>query len=83
MDVGIRDLRNNLSRYLDEVRAGAEITVTDRGAAIAKIVPTGKRTLDELVDAGIVVRASHPKHRPERLVQARGSVSEFIADQRR
>ncbi len=83
VDVGIRELRNNLSRYLDEVRAGTEITVTDRGTAIAKIVPTGTRTLDALIAEGIVTRPTRPKNRPERLVAAKGPVSEFVAEQRR
>ena len=29
MEVGVRDLRNNLSRYLDRVRSGEEVVVTD------------------------------------------------------
>ena len=35
--VGIRELRDGLSRYLAEVRAGR--TVTDHGRPIARIVP--------------------------------------------
>ena len=35
----IADLRNRLTRYLHEVRAGEEIVVRDRQRPIAKIVP--------------------------------------------
>ena len=35
----IADLRNRLTRYLREVRAGEEIVVRDRQRPIAKIVP--------------------------------------------
>jgi prevent-host-death family protein len=35
----IADLRNHLTRYLKEVRAGGEIIVRDRQRPIAKIVP--------------------------------------------
>ena len=35
MEVGIRELKNHLSRYLDHVRDGDEVVVTDRGRAIA------------------------------------------------
>jgi prevent-host-death family protein len=35
----IGELRNNLSRYLDRVRAGETITVLDRNQPIAQIVP--------------------------------------------
>jgi prevent-host-death family protein len=39
----IADLKNNLSRYLDQVRRGAEITVLDRDTPIARIVPFAPR----------------------------------------
>lgn len=37
--VGVRDLRDHLSRYLAEVKAGRSIVVTDHGAVIGTIVP--------------------------------------------
>ena len=39
LTVGVRDLRDHLSRYLDEVKAGRSVTVTDHGTVIATIVP--------------------------------------------
>jgi prevent-host-death family protein len=39
-EVGIRELRNALSRYLDRVREGETIIVTDRGRPVARIIPT-------------------------------------------
>jgi prevent-host-death family protein len=36
--VGVRELRNNLSRYLDRVHAGEEVIVTDHGRAVARVV---------------------------------------------
>lgn len=41
MEVGIRELRDNLSRYLDRVRGGEEVVVTDRGHAVARVLPIG------------------------------------------
>lgn len=38
MKVGVRELRNNLGRYLDRARAGDELVVTDHGREIAKVV---------------------------------------------
>jgi len=38
--IGIRELRNRLSYFVDRVRKGEQITVTDRGRAVAVIVPT-------------------------------------------
>jgi prevent-host-death family protein len=37
--VGIRELKANLSAYLRRVQAGQRVTVTDRGRAIAALVP--------------------------------------------
>jgi prevent-host-death family protein len=39
--VGVRKLRDGLSSYLERVRAGETIEVTDRGETIARIVPAG------------------------------------------
>ena len=36
--VGIKDLKNQLSRYLSVVKKGEEILITDRGKVIARIV---------------------------------------------
>jgi prevent-host-death family protein len=38
-EVGVRRLRDGLSRYLERVRAGETIVVTDRGEPVARIVP--------------------------------------------
>lgn len=48
----IADLRNRLTQYLREVRAGEEIIVRDRQRPIAKIVPF---TVDDADDAALVV----------------------------
>ncbi|HEV2768732.1 MAG TPA: type II toxin-antitoxin system prevent-host-death family antitoxin [Solirubrobacteraceae bacterium] len=39
--VGVRELRQNLSRYLDRVKAGADLEVTERGRVVARLVPAG------------------------------------------
>src|SRR5512132_2259071 len=36
---GLREIRQNLSALLDEVRKGHEIIITDRGRPVAKLVP--------------------------------------------
>jgi prevent-host-death family protein len=36
---GIRELRQHLSRYVERVKAGASIEVTERGRAVARLVP--------------------------------------------
>jgi prevent-host-death family protein len=41
--VGIRELRQNLSRYIDRVKAGESLTVTERGREVARITPSGPK----------------------------------------
>jgi prevent-host-death family protein len=85
MEVGIRQLRNHLSDYLDRVREGDEVVVTDRGAAVARIVPIeGGRTLDRLIAEGLVSpTAKTDRMGPKGRIRANGSVSDLVADQRR
>ena len=42
MKVNIGVLKNDLSKYLHQVRDGQEITITDRNEPFAKIVPFGR-----------------------------------------
>ncbi|RDI75572.1 phd-fam: prevent-host-death-type protein [Gaiella occulta] len=82
MEVGIRALRADLSRWLKLVEAGEEIVVTDRGKPVAKITPAnGRSKLDELIARGLV----HPAPRPvrEKLpppIEAKGTVSDLVRD---
>lgn len=39
--VGVRELRQNLSRYLAEVKEGESFLVTERGREVAKLLPSG------------------------------------------
>lgn len=85
MEAGIRELRNNLSRYVERARGGEEIVVTDRGEAVARLVPLDQpRVLDRLITAGLVEPApKRRRSRPRRRVTSSGLVSELVADQRR
>jgi prevent-host-death family protein len=84
--VGVRQLRENLSAYLDRVKAGEELVVTERGKRVARIV--GPSKLDQLVNEGRVRPATKPKKpiRKEDLIQIDGPPwpSEMIiADRKR
>lgn len=84
-EAGIRDLRDHLSRYLARVQAGEELTVTDRGRPVARLVPVdSENTFDRLVADGLVVpAATHGRRRPRTRVTAAGPVSDLVAEQRR
>jgi prevent-host-death family protein len=43
MKAGVAELKARLSLYLERVKAGHEVVVTDRGLAVAKIVPLAAR----------------------------------------
>ncbi len=83
--VGVRALKNALSRYLAAVRDGQELIVTEHGRPIARITPVS-RSLDRLAElvAEGKVRPARPGPRPSptpRTVQ--GTVSDLVPEQRR
>lgn len=48
--VGVRELKNRLSRYLKRVQRGEEILVTERGRSVARIVPAEASSLKEAME---------------------------------
>jgi prevent-host-death family protein len=84
-EVGVRELRDHLSAWLDEVQDGVELVVTERGRPIARIVPTtGQTWLDELVAAGLVTLPERELDPSSfRRVHAKGDLLEFVLEQRR
>jgi prevent-host-death family protein len=94
VEVGIRELRLNLSRYVARVRdGGAEVIVTDRGRPVARLGPVDdeQREVDEvferLVREGVIIPGHRRRKRPlPPLVDAsevHGSVSELLLEDRR
>jgi len=87
--VGIRELKNDLSRWVARARGGDEIVVTDRGAPVARLVPVvGEDPLEALIATGLIERAprSAPRLRPRPRVRLRGrgpSMADYVARQRR
>jgi prevent-host-death family protein len=87
MKVGVRELRNNLSRYLERVHGGAEVVVTEHGRAIAKVVPIGDvgptSSLDRLIQEGLASPAmSARRWAPTQRIAASAPVSDLVAEQR-
>jgi prevent-host-death family protein len=61
MEIGIRELKDNLSRYIRRVEAGQRIAVTAHGRVVAQLVPTASAARnspgsrwDGLIAAGIL-----------------------------
>lgn len=86
--VGVRELRQNLSRYLVEVKAGQSYVVTERGREVARLTPSGPSDspLARLVaergatmpGADLVGLSRHSRRRP-----ASGPPSEKILEELR
>ena len=57
---GIRELKDNLSRYIRRVEAGERVAITAHGRVVAELVPPGARAkgtpsrFDELVASGVI-----------------------------
>ena len=85
MDVGVRDLRDNLSKHLARVRGGETLTVTDHGKPVARLIPLeGRSTLERLIAEGRVTPAKRKKRPSREPVDIGDSiVSDLVADQRR
>lgn len=83
--MGVRELRDHLSRWIDEVRAGDEVVVTDRGRPVARIVRTsGDTRLEELIAAGVVTPPENEMDASSfGRVRTRGDIMEFVFEQRR
>ena len=65
--VGVRELRQNLSRYLDRVKAGEALDVTERGRLVARLSPAADRS-DAYAAAASRFGASIPAARLEEAI---------------
>ena len=88
LQVGIKELRDGLSRYLDRVREGGTITVTDHGGRSPD--PSGgaarpayeQMKLDGRITPARVPKGTTPLPEPVETTDG-GSLMEFIDEQRR
>jgi prevent-host-death family protein len=85
MDVGVRELKQRLSRYLARVARGETIRVTDRGVPKAILAPLpGKARLEEGIGQGWISAPRGKVAAPARVRRARASVrvEEALAEDR-
>jgi prevent-host-death family protein len=52
--IGVRELRQHASRYLERVAGGESLEVTDRGRVVAHLVPVRTDVWEDLVASGRV-----------------------------
>jgi len=85
-EVGVRELHDHLSRYIQHVAAGAEVTVTMRGRPVARLAPIGREDpLADLRARGLLQEPRAPRVQAtgRDRIEASGSVSDLVAEQRR
>jgi prevent-host-death family protein len=85
-EVGVRELHDRLSRYVQHVQDGAEVVVTMRGRRVARLVPVDE--IDPLADLrarGLVHEPAAPRNARARRARLKAAepVSDLVADQRR
>jgi prevent-host-death family protein len=85
ISVGIKELKEKLSGYVDKVRHGEEIVVTDRGKEIALVIPISRErsAVKQLAGSG---RAAWTGGKPVGVKGIRakgGSIAKTILEDRR
>jgi prevent-host-death family protein len=85
---GIRELKNNLSRFIRRIEAGERIAITAHGRVVAELIPPASATkrrassgIDELVAAGVIrspVEAGDPTEDWPNVRLPRGTAAELI-----
>ena len=91
ISAGIKELKNNLSRYLSLVKKGEDILITERGKAIARIVQENSKSrsirqaLGPLIEKGSITLPSQmiDKEIPPPIEVPGKPVSEMAREDRR
>jgi prevent-host-death family protein len=86
VEVGVRELHDHLSRYVQHVADGGEVLVTKRGRRVARLSPIdGDDPLSDLRARGLVREPTSSKRPSRRLRPIAPStlVSDLVVEQRR
>ena len=82
-DVGVRELKQQLSKYLRRAEQGEVIRVTDRGTPKAILGPLpGAGRLEAGIAEGWITPGSGKRLQPVVRVQGRRSISDVLAEDR-
>jgi len=82
-DVGVRELKQHLSRYLDRAQRGELIRVTDRGQPKALLGPLpGRARLDAGIAEGWITPGSSAALRPALKAGSHRRVIDALAEDR-
>ncbi len=82
-DVGVRELKQRLSEYLERAERGEVIRVTDRGRPKAVLGPLpGRLRIEEGVAEGWLTPGSGARLRPAQRAPGSRTVAEVLAEDR-
>lgn len=85
-EVGVRELHDQLSRYLRHVGSGGDVVVTMRGRRVVRLSKVDDADpLSDLRARGLVSEPQRPRRhaRGRELLTTDGSVSDLVSEQRR
>ena len=92
MQTGIRELKNNLSRYIRRLEAGERVTVTAHGRVVAELVPasagskgTRPTRYEALIAAGVIrpaIEEGDPTERWPDINLPPGTAAQLIEEDR-
>ncbi len=85
--VGTRELKNHLSRYLQRVKAGETIIITERGNPVGQIMPIQHDLTDrlkKLAEAGMIEwnGESLKPYQPKVVNRSEHQLSDLISEDR-
>ncbi|MBI4933798.1 MAG: type II toxin-antitoxin system Phd/YefM family antitoxin [Actinobacteria bacterium] len=61
MDVSVTELRAHLAAWIAQVQQGEEVTITDHGRPVARLVPAGTAArIKDLIERGVLGRPQSP-----------------------
>jgi prevent-host-death family protein len=82
-DVGVRELKQHLSEYLDRAERGELVRVTDRGRPKALLGPLpGQARVEGGIAEGWITAGSGGRLPPVKRVQASGRVLDALSEDR-
>ncbi len=87
VNVGVRELKNQLSKYLRQVKAGQTILITEHGQTVGRIIPMSHSLEDRMQNlrqSGVIAWNGKKLKRLKPLARTRGkkTVAQLLLEDR-
>jgi prevent-host-death family protein len=87
MKVGVREMKNSLSRYLKYVKEGEVIIITEHNKPVAKLIPMEDNMLPEyetlIKEGSLSWGGGKPQGSLEKKIKKDKQLSEYVTEDRR